>query len=308
MPATGIEPAWLEARERGSPILVRLIVWITRRLGRAPARALLPVVVAYFVVFSVKPRRASREYLARVLDRPPTLADVYRHYHAFASTLVDRVYFLSGRYEHFDVRLHGTEAVEHAMAGGSGCVLIGAHLGSFGVLRAAALSGPRWKVAMLMDNANARKMTRIFAALNPELADDIINVGAPDSLIRAKQRLEEGALLGVLADRLRRGDEAIGCSFLGGTTWLPAGPFTLAAVLGAPVVLGFGLYRGGRRYDVHFELFRERISLPRAERGAAVAALARAYATRLEHYTRLAPYNWFNFFDAWAAPDEGARG
>jgi len=307
MSAAGIEPAWLEARERGSPALVRLIVWIARRLGRATARALLPVIVAYFVVFSVKPRRASREYLARVLGRPPALADIFRHYHAFASTLLDRVYFLSGRYDSFDVRLHGTEAIEAAMARGAGCVLIGSHLGSFEALRAAAISGPRWPVAMLMDNANAQKMSRILAALNPELADGIINVGAPDSLIRAKARLDEGAIVGVLADRLRRGDRAVPCPFLGGTTWLPEGPFVLAGVLGAPVVLGFGLYRGGRRYDVHFELFRERITLPRAERGAAVAALAREYAARLEHYTRLAPFNWFNFFDVWAAPEAQAR-
>jgi predicted LPLAT superfamily acyltransferase len=157
-----------------------------------------------------------------------------------------------------------------------------------------------------MDNANAQKMTRIFAAINPELADGVINVGAPDSLIRAKARLDASALVGVLGDRLRRGDRAVPCPFLGGTMWLPEGPFVLAGVLGAPVVLGFGLYRGGRRYDVHFELFRERIALPRAERSAAVAALARDYAARLEHYTRLAPFNWFNFYDIWAAPDAGA--
>jgi predicted LPLAT superfamily acyltransferase len=193
------------------------------------------------------------------------------------------------------------------MARGGGCVLIGSHLGSFEVLRAAAIAGPRWPVAMLMDNANAQKMTRIFAAINPELAGGVINVGAPDSLIRAKERLDAGALVGVLGDRLRRGDRAVPCPFLGGTMWLPEGPFLLAGVLGAPVVLGFGLYRGGRRYDVHFELFRERIALPRAERAAAVAALARDYAARLEHYTRLAPFNWFNFYDVWAAPDAGAH-
>lgn len=302
-----IKPAWLAARERGSPALIRLIVWITLRLGRGAGRALLPPIVAYFVAFSVAPRRASREYLARALGRAPRLADVFRHYHAFATTLLDRVHFLAGRYGDFDVRLHGVEAVERAMAHGAGCVLVGSHLGSFEVLRAAALAGPRWPVAMLMDNANARKMTRTFAAVNPALAGDVINLGAPDSLIRAKARLDAGALVGMLGDRLRPGDRAVECRFLGAPIWLPEGPFALAGVLGAPVVLGFGLYRGGRRYDIHFELLRERGAVPRAGRGAAAAALAREYAARLEHYARRAPYNWFNFFDIWAAPDAGAR-
>ena len=35
------------------------------------------------------------------------------------------------------------------------------------------------------------------------------------------------------------------------------------------------------------------------ERSAAIEQLLRRYAERLEHYCRLAPYNWFNFYDFW---------
>jgi predicted LPLAT superfamily acyltransferase len=89
--------------------------------------------------------------------------------------------------------------------------------------------------------------------------------------------------------------------------WFPEAPFLIAAVLRAPVVLCFGLYRGGRRYDLHFEVFRDPLELPRGARAAAVAALAREYAARLEHYARSAPYNWFNFYDVWAAPAAETR-
>jgi predicted LPLAT superfamily acyltransferase len=87
--------------------------------------------------------------------------------------------------------------------------------------------------------------------------------------------------------------------------WFPAAPFVFAALVGAPVVLCYGLYRGDRRYDLHFELLRERIELPRAGRDEAIAALAREYAARLEHHARAAPYNWFNFYDTWAEPARG---
>jgi hypothetical protein len=43
------------------------------------------------------------------------------------------------------------------------------------------------------------------------------------------------------------------------------------------------------------------VSLPRAERDAAIRQLAQRYAKRLEYYTHLAPYNWFNFYDYWPA-------
>jgi len=306
MRTTELEPAWLRARERGSPRLLRFMIWVTLRLGRGVGRALLPPIVLYFVVFSPRPRAASRRYLERVLGRRAGLGDVFRHYHAFATTILDRVYFLSGRWGYFDVRLRGHEQLLEILERGRGCILLGSHLGSFEALRAAAVFDARRPFAMLMDNANARKVAGTFAALNPALAATIIEAGAPDSLVRAKERLDAGAMLGMLGDRLRAGDRPVSAPFLGAAMRFPEGAFTAAAVLGAPVVLCFGLYRGGRRYDLHFEPFRDPLVLPRAGRAAALAAAVADYAVRLEHYARLAPYNWFNFYDVWAGPDDRA--
>jgi predicted LPLAT superfamily acyltransferase len=299
MTSTRAESPWRALPERGSPWLLRFMIWLTLRLGRGVVRAMLPPIVLYFVVFSRRARAASRAWLARALGRPATLADVYRHYDTFAVTLLDRVHFLSGRWDYFDVRLHGEAGLAAIVARGAGCVLLGSHLGSFEALRAAAVFAARWPIAILMDNANAQKAAQAFAAVNPELAGTIIEAGAPDSLIRAKARLDAGALLGILGDRSRPGDKSVSCPFLGATMRFPEAPYVIAAVLGAPVVLCFALYRGGRRYDLHFEVFRDPLALPRVDRAAAIAALAREYAARLEHYARGAPYNWFNFYDVW---------
>jgi predicted LPLAT superfamily acyltransferase len=255
------------------------------------------------VASSGRARAASRAWLTRALGRPATLGDVYRHYDTFAVTLLDRVYFLSGRWDYFDIRLHGEAALRAIVTRGAGCVLLGAHLGSFEALRAAAVFGAHWPLVMLMDNANARKAARAFAAVNPELSGMIIEAGTPDSLIRAKARLDAGALLGILGDRLRPADIGVPCPFFGADARFPEAPYVIAGVLGAPVVLCFALYRGARRYDVHFEVLRDPLELPRADRAAAIAAAAREYVARLEHYARSAPYNWFNFYDVWGAPE-----
>jgi predicted LPLAT superfamily acyltransferase len=70
-------------------------------------------------------------------------------------------------------------------------------------------------------------------------------------------------------------------------------------VLHAPIVLAFGLYRGGNRYDLVFEPFSGPIRIPRQDRTAVLGEMARRYAARLEHHARSAPYNWFNFYDYW---------
>jgi len=64
-------------------------------------------------------------------------------------------------------------------------------------------------------------------------------------------------------------------------------------------VLMFGLYRGGARYDIHFERLPDIAGLPRSERGQAIERSLQNYVERMEHYCRLAPYNWFNFYGFW---------
>ena len=94
--------------------------------------------------------------------------------------------------------------------------------------------------------------------------------------------------------------------FFGRPAQFPIGPYLIASTLQLPVVLSFGLYRGGKRYDLYFETFAECISIPRAERAQRIGEWTQRFATRLEHYTRLDPYNWFNFYDFWHRPADNA--
>jgi predicted LPLAT superfamily acyltransferase len=64
-------------------------------------------------------------------------------------------------------------------------------------------------------------------------------------------------------------------------------------------MLCFGLYEGGNRYRLVFEPFAERVDIPRQDRAQALDAVMGHFAARVEHYIRVAPYNWFNFYDFW---------
>jgi len=74
----------------------------------------------------------------------------------------------------------------------------------------------------------------------------------------------------------------------------------MAALLNRPVALMFGIYRGGRRYEIFFELLSDASDSPVRGRSARAEALLRRYVERIEHYCREAPFNWFNFYDFWA--------
>lgn len=296
----GQQPAgWRAQRERSNLPILRLMVWISLTFGRRVARLVVYGIALYFVLFAPQARRASRAYLGRALGRWAEWTDGYRHVLSFASTIHDRVYLLNDRFDLFDIEVSGADALQAALAQQRGAFLIGAHLGSFEVLRAVARGPAGLKVAMLMYEDNARKISATLQAINPAAGEDIIRLGQVDSMLEARDRLDRGDLVGMLADRALADEATLDYPFLGQPAAFPLGPFRLAAALRRPVFFMVGLYLGGNRYSIHFELLADFSAIARGERDAAMQRAQARYVERLEHYCRRAPYNWFNFFDVW---------
>ena len=274
------------------------MAWVAMAVGRPVARLLLYPICLYFLAFSNRARSASSQYLSRVLGRKAGLADSFRHYHTFASILLDRVFLLHDQFSRFDVRIHGAEVIDEMITGGTGCVLLGAHLGSFEIVRAGGRARGL-KVSMVMYEENARKVGAVLEAINPDLRSEIIPLGTVDSILKVEAALARGEVVGMLADRTLKGRDTVSCHFLGGEARFPTGPIRVAAMLKRPMALMFGLYRGGNRYEIHIERFANLTQVDGRERDPGIEILVRRYAGRLEHYCRLAPYNWFNFYDFW---------
>jgi predicted LPLAT superfamily acyltransferase len=295
--------AWLGQQEKSNQAILKLMVWISLTFGRRIGRLVLHGIAAYYVLFAAKARRASRAYLSRALGRWPQWTDGFRHVLTFASTIHDRIYLLNDRFDLFDIEVIGAEALHAALAKQPGALLIGAHLGSFEVLRAVGRGRAGLKVAMLMYEENARKINAALTAINPAATQDIIALGHMDSMLEARDKLDQGYLVGMLADRRLGDDVTVDCDFLGEMAAFPVGPFRMAALLRRPVFFMAGLYLGGNRYQIHFEPLANFTATPRAERDAAMRVAQQKYADRLAHFCRLAPYNWFNFFDFWQKND-----
>ena len=302
MPASA-KADWQKKPERGNMFVLRLMTAISLGLGRSASRVVLYGIAAYFLLFAPGARRAARNYLRRVLELPNAAAvgwqHLYRHFLSFASTIHDRVYLLNNRFDNFDLRIHDQSLIDNLVAQGKGVFLVGAHMGSFEILRAVGNKQAGLRVAMVMFEENARRINAALSALNPESDQDIIALGHVDSMLQVHDLLAQGAVVGMLADRGLGGDGTRPVSFLGDMAELPLGPFRMAAILRCPVIFMTGLFRGGNRYDIHFESLADFSTLPLRGRTVAVEAAMTRYAALLEKYCRMAPYNWFNFFDFW---------
>jgi len=291
-------PEWTSAPERSTMLALRSIAWVGLALGRPLARLLLYPITLYFVMFSIRPRTASLQYLSRVLGRNVGMADTFRHYHTFAAVILDRLYLLKEQFSRFDVQVHGAEIVEELIAAGKGCVLLGAHMGSFEIIRSAGRARG-FKVSMVMYEGNARKIRKLLKAINPVLQMEVIGLGSVDSMLKVEAALARGEFVGLLADRTIKGGGTVSCPFFGEPAAFPVGPVRIAAMLKRPVALMFGIYRGGNRYEVYFERLAGLDPIVGRDRDSMTGHVLRRYAERLEHYCRIAPYNWFNFYDFW---------
>jgi len=293
------QPEWMRRQERSNLFILRLMVWISLSFGRRVGRLVLRGISTYFVLFAPASRRASRDYLRRVLGRWAGWRDGYRHVFSFASTIHDRIYLLNDRFDVFDIEVIGDKALLESIEQQPGVLLMGAHLGSFEVLRSLGRSKKGLRVAMLMYEQNARKLNATLAAINPNAMQDIISLGRLESVLEARNKLDEGCVLGMLADRSLGDDPTVNIEFLGEEAAFPLGPWRMAAILKCPVFLMAGLYLGGNRYQLHFEPLADFSRIERGGRDAAILAAVQAYVSSLARLCRQAPYNWFNYFDFW---------
>ncbi len=323
-PITQSDPSaganWQTEQERSNPFAMKMLVWVALHLGRTAAQCFLLPITLYFWASSPKVRAASAQYLRKVeasLDLPVGKLSTLKHIHTFSVIVLDRVFMLSGQTDRFNTFIHNFDQMKAVHDRGEGGLFVGAHLGSFEALRVLGTRNPvndqmlpKLIVRMAMYEENARQINHMLAAINPEATQYVIPLGQADSMLQLQNTIDKGEFVGMLADRhiesrsepqkRAQSDKRLNAiSFLGEPAQFADGPFRLAMVLKRPVFLMFGLYRGGNRYEIFFEeLLRPESTGPR-NRGAQLASWQKAYVERVEYYCRLAPYNWFNFYDFW---------
>ena len=294
------QPAeWIAYRERGSQWLLRLMAYLSLRLGRRLTRGVLHAIAFYFFLFSPRALRHSRRYLEFALGRPPRARDCFKHVLYFATCIHDRVYLVNEQYERFECSVEGEALMQAELDAGRGAFLMGAHLGSFEVMASVGRRQPGLHVSMAMYEHNAQKINAMLAAIGHRARPDIIPLGQIDAMLRIADRLDGGAFVGVLGDRTLGEEPVHRVTLLGREAWLPTGPMRAAAILRRPVIFMAGLYRGGNRYHVVFEPVADFSKTPAGKREAEVHRAIERYAEVLDRYCRSDPFNWFNFFDFW---------
>lgn len=292
---------WLEQEERGADFWIRALLWWTDTFGRRASWPQLNMIATWYTLRGGEARAATDQFRRR-LGLSAGAADYYRQILTFAQTTLDRVFFLRGQSDLFEVSCDGIENLEALAAKKQGAILLGAHLGSFEAARVVG-DWQDFPINILVHLGNAKRINKFLRQVSPGFQARLIEVDPAGfgHVFEVQQAIERGEMVAILGDRVGLNEKTTSASFLGKPARFPTGPYVLAATLGCPVYLTFGLYHAPNRYDLYCEPFAERVDLPRKRRQEALEEYAQRYADRLEHHARLAPLNWFNFYDFWDA-------
>jgi predicted LPLAT superfamily acyltransferase len=305
---------WADVNEVTFLTGMRLMFCIYRIFGRWPVRAALYPIVFCYMVAQPAARAASRDYLKRLTAIAgssrvaPGMIGVLRHFVSFAETMLDKMLLWSGWFETDRIALHGQEKIGAQIASKRGAILICSHLGNLDLSRVVSKQRAGFKLTMLVHTKHAERFNRLLAQLDPASQLDLMQVtemSAATATLLA-EKIDRGEFVAIVGDRIPIAPRprVAWARFLGDRAPFPVGPYVLAGLLQCPVYLLFSM-RAGRAAEIHFELFRESIRLPRKGRDEALAGLAADYAARLERFCLKTPLQWFNFYDFWRMPHNG---
>lgn len=302
---------WAQINEATFTFGIRLLFWICRIFGRWPFRVVLYPVVAWYMLVRPVARKASADYLRHVAavdprnSITPGIRSVMRHFAAFAESILDKMLLWAGLFNIGDTVLHGHQHLMDRVATGRGGLLICAHLGNLELCRALSRRHPGVKLTVLVYTKHAEAFNQLLAQMDPDSQLNLMQVTeiSPASATIMAEKIERGEFIVITGDRIpvAPNPRVAVVPFLGEAAPFPVGPYILASLLQCPLFLIFSI-RTGRTSEVHFELLRDSIALPRKGRDEALAILAAEYAARLEHFCLRAPLQWFNFFDFWHPP------
>ncbi len=292
---------WL-APERGNHAVMAVVLFLARILGRKVLSRLIWPISLYYLLHDGTARRGSYVYLSRVLGRRPTWREMWRHLHAYGLVVLDRIFILGHSASVPPYTVTGGEAVLEALDKGKGCILLGAHIGSFDALRSVGrFASSKIRLRVLMYRRFVGGASKAIEQLDPAYESAIIHIGEPQTMLRVAEALQKGDVVAILGDRAPDAGRYMSVPVFGKMAPVPIGPLRLAAITGAPVLLFSALRCSDGHYDIRFELFADQIVLEgkRAEQTQTLKTWLTRYAAWLETLCARDPFSWFNFYDFW---------
>ena len=303
-------PHWSKAKESGSILGIRVLLWVHRIFGYLGFRVILLPVMGYYYLNNKVARDASKQYLNFLApyltpEQRRSLSS-FKHFFMFGEMMLDKFLAWGGNFNRDNVVFETGQLVKQLDRSKKGGIIIVSHLGNTEVSNALGQQLPNIKLTLLVSTLHAEKFNSLMKNVSSSPNIKILQVDdiSPATAMMLSERIDQGEFIVIAGDRTPNNESQARVSivdFLGHNAALPQGAFILASLLKCPVYLMFCLKQQSI-YHIYVELFSECLIIPRKNRAQNIHDTVQSYAARLEYYCKKAPLQWFNFFPFWKEP------
>ena len=316
---------WTEQRERASNWGIAFLIGVMKLTGPRFVKLLIAPVAVYYFLSSPNVRRVSNDYLTRLLleskikgipvDLPGGCLSwlTFRHILSFSRSMVDRVHAWSAGGGAIRYQIEGKELVDdvlYSKVPHHGAIILVSHLGNFDLAIARNDTIPQRKFNIVLDTSHTKTYNqfrdKIFESGHIQFIDP--EEITPLKTISLVEQAANGEVIFIAADRTANANDknSVLVDFLGSQAAFPSGPYIMANLLEVPVYCLFSLKQHNNCL-IRFEMFEQKVVIPRKHRQLAIRQYAQNFASRLERECFNFPFQWYNFYDFWAV-DPGAQG
>ena len=238
----------------------------------------------------------ARKRVAKNLEQAQgsaSIVDIARVFTGYASSLTEAFAVGSGRNERLEAKITGDESFLEAKRRGRGVIVATAH--TSGWYAAGPVLGSVYDddVLVVMERERDSGAEGIQERSRKALGQNVIFVGDdPLAAMPILAHLKRGGIVALQMDRVPKGARGRRVEFLGASHELPEGPFMLAALSGAPIVVILGRRLGFLRYEIDVS---EPITLPRKPTPEELDRAAAHVAGKIEAFVKRHPTDWFHF-------------
>jgi len=289
-------PSW-QGKSKGSKFGYSCFVFLLNHGGVMPAYLLLRFVAFYFFAFSWSSSKPLYHYFRTKIGygRWRSLLSLYRNYHVFGQTLIDKVVVMANMANKFTFEFEGEHYLREMIAGGKGGILLSAHLGNWEVA-GHLFKRLQTRINIVMFDGEHQRIKDYLSGITGDRNMNIIVIKDDLSHIYAiNEALNNREMVCMHADRFLPGNKTQTTSFLGEDARFPLGPFLLAATFRVPVSVVFAFKESSTHY--HFYATEPRQYNGRRNQGVETAL--QDFVARVEEKVLRYPVQWFNYYDFW---------
>lgn len=286
-------------KSRGGNFGHSFFIALISHCGRGAAYLFLFCVIPYFVLFAPKATKASWRYWRRIhgLGRLASFRKLFLHYYRFGQIIIDKIAAVSGMDSHFEYDFCNYEAFLKVLDGGTGVVMIGAHLGNWEI-GGQFFGDYAPKLNLVMYDAEYQKIKAKMEDVMGEKAYHVIPVNEDEfsHVFKIKEALDNSEYVCFQGDRAVGEKHLLSARLMGKEAHFPAGPFQIASRFKVPVVFYFSEKENRDKYSFRFFIAEP---VKRTKETKPEDALLAQYVAVLEERMKAHPEQWFNFYPFW---------